>query len=85
MQETDPSKARNPCTTTVRLDAEYCHNWFNSIAKTIRTQQQSMPDALTITYEELSQDLSKTTATVFREIGLEPVAVEPRIRKKQAA
>lgn len=83
MQETKPHHAP-PDTEDVALtlDAEYCRDWFASTAEAVRAQQRSMPHALTISYEDLTEDLNATVATVFQQLGVTPVVVLPKIRKQ---
>lgn len=82
MQEEAESAAPQASADTLTLDPEYCRDWFASTAAAVRAQHHSMPDTLTISYEDLSTDLNTTTTSVFQRVGVAPVTVHAKIRKQ---
>ena len=83
MQETEPNiPPWDGDGVTLTLDAKYCRDWFDSTAEAVRAQQHSMPHALTINYEDLAENLNATVAMVFQQLGVTPMAVQPKIRKQ---
>lgn len=83
MEETEPDiPPRDRGEITLTLDAAYCRDWFASTAEAVHAQQRSMPDALTISYEDLAENLESTLAVVFQQLCVTPVGVQPKIRKQ---